>query len=105
MNRGCSLFAARLNRLCVRCVPRLCENYFRKMKVGNTLLIYIRIDRKVGIRMQNTVRYCALVGNNFTLVPKSGVFTQPVPVVAPDKEFVGVRFGEPKNAKDGVSRL
>jgi hypothetical protein len=34
---------------------RLCENYFRKMKVGNTALIYIRIDRKVGIRMQNTV--------------------------------------------------
>jgi hypothetical protein len=34
---------------------KLCENYFRKMKVGNTLLIYIRIDRKVGIRMQDTL--------------------------------------------------
>ena len=28
-----------------------------------------------------------------------------VPVVAPDKEFPGVRFGEPGNAKDDVSLL
>ena len=34
---------------------RLCENYIRKMKVGNTPLIYIKIDRKVGIRMQKMI--------------------------------------------------
>jgi hypothetical protein len=42
---------------------------------------------------------------SFSETRRKNVSVRCVPVVAPDKEFVGVRFGEAKNAKNGVSRV
>ena len=60
-------------------MPRLCENYLRKIKVGNTLHVLAENDIKVGNRTQNTTLYQAYVGINLARVLNFGVFTQPVP--------------------------
>jgi hypothetical protein len=36
---------------------------------------------------------------------KSRVFQQNLPFAAPAEEITGVRFGDPENVKNGVSRL